>query len=264
MYLVRHLSADFPPMRPCAFTLGTFDGVHRGHAYLFAQLFRIAKERNLASALLTFSNHPSELLRPESPARKLTSDAQKIALLEPFGFDLVCNIEFTEAIRSLEAEPFLRLLFERIPIAHIVVGPDLAFGKNRQGTSAFLRAHAEALGYSVIVVEPLIDGNERISSSAIRRLVRDGRIEQAADLLGRPYSLWAERVYRQKNSLRLDVSELVIPRPGVYSISIAPVGSKEWTCGQAEVYTDGEFRVELPDTCFLPEGDAFEVRFEVM
>jgi riboflavin kinase/FMN adenylyltransferase len=263
MQIIRQLLAEPLTLVPCIVTLGTFDGVHRGHQYLFQKVLRMAKRLKKPAGLLTFSNHPSEVLRPEQPTLKLTGDAQKLALLQPFAFDFIIDLEFTQALCNFTAEHFLTSLRRMLPFEWIIVGPDVTFGKYRQGTAQFLKDYAQKEGFSVEIIEPYASDNERISSTLVRDYIEQGDLEKAAALLGREYSLWSRVVAVISNYLyRIDVSGLVIPKEGAYSVIIAKLGSGKYYRGSVRNETADILTVTLDEPNTFLKDMAIELCFE--
>lgn len=158
--------------RPVA-TIGTFDGVHRGHRVLLGELLERTRERGGESVVITFDRHP----RAES--RLLTSHDEKIALLETEGVDNVIVMPFTNTLRRLTAREFVRrYLVGKLGIAELVVGFDNRIGSDRSGD---LEALGREFGFAVTRAQEAPE----VSSSRIRELLRAGRTEEARELLGR-------------------------------------------------------------------------------
>ena len=173
--------------RPCVFTFGNFDGVHLGHQYIFRQVIDQAHAQNLSSAILTFRNHPAEILRPDKAPSRLTSPEKKLELIESFGFDIVIDLAFTKEIAELSADDFFNKLLIMLPIACFVVGDDVAFGKDRVGNKEYLVAKSEALGFKVKILEKFCVDGLVVSSTLVRKLIQEGEFEKVSALLGRPY-----------------------------------------------------------------------------
>ena len=186
MKLYRTLDEVSLQKTPCVFTFGTFDGVHLGHQHIFSVLKGIAKEKGLATAVLTFSNHPSEIISPERAVEKLTSDEHKIALLS--SFDYVLDIAFNDMLRAVEARDFISMLVQHIQISHMVVGSDVRFGKQASGSATLLQAMALEFGFGCTLVPRISFQGQDISSSRIRSLVAEARFSDVAALLNRPFS----------------------------------------------------------------------------
>ena len=183
-------------MADTAVALGAFDGVHLGHRALIDAVCRARDERGLAlSCLFTFRHHPRSVLDADRP-RLLTSWSEKLALLQETGIDAVVAADFCPALAALPYDEFVRrLLSGLLGMRHLAGGHDVHLGAGRGGNADSLTELARRDGFSFEVVPPLALGGEVVSSSAVRRLLREGEVARAADMLGRPYSLWGEVGY---------------------------------------------------------------------
>jgi riboflavin kinase/FMN adenylyltransferase len=181
--------------RPTALTIGNFDGIHRGHQVLLSELCRVAASLagNLNSdgaavtGLMVFDPHPLTVLRPEQEHKLLTTPLERLQLAGRLGIDLGIVQPFTAKTAALEPAEFMGLLKRHLNLAALVVGPDFALGRNRTGNLEVLAALGEQLGYRVVVIEPVEWSNQPVRSSAVRHLLLEGQVEEAAELLGRPY-----------------------------------------------------------------------------
>ncbi len=172
-----------------AVTLGVFDGVHLGHQHLIQHLRDVAEANSLVPVVLTFSNHPLSVLRPEEPLMWLTSLEDRLELLRATGVRHVLPITFTRELSLLTAEEFLLALQEHLRMECFVVGPDFVMGHNRQGTIPVLQGLALQHGFRLEYVEPLTAQGEPVNSTAVRHALADGDMERAARYLGRPFHL---------------------------------------------------------------------------
>jgi riboflavin kinase / FMN adenylyltransferase len=177
-------------------TIGAYDGVHLGHRAVIATCRRIAAQRGIATAVVTFDRHPATVVRPTSAPLLLTTLDQKLELLGETGVDYVDVLAFDEARSKESAEDFVTdVLVGCLNAKVVAVGADFHFGHQRAGNVDLLRAMGAELGFEVVgldLVGP--DGSpaaesERVSSTAIRRALNDGDLERANRLLGRPYEL---------------------------------------------------------------------------
>ena len=189
----RQALADAAPEGETVVTIGVFDGVHRGHRHLLDRLIQRA-EPGLISTVLTFSNHPSAVLRPAQPVSFLTSPSEKVELLKEHGVDLVIPLEFTTELSQVAATEFANLLDEHLNLNGLVVGPDFAFGRGREGTGEFLQGIGEKLGFWVETVDPLLLEGSAVRSRRIREAISGGDLETGNNLLGRKYRLSGEVV----------------------------------------------------------------------
>ena len=229
MTVIYHLQNSPVLKKPAVFTFGTFDGVHLGHKHIFNIQQQEAKKRKCPSAVLTFSNHPLELIKPSEHIRRLTSDAKKVSLLKEAGFSLVVDIPFDKTIRDMSAEEFIKKISRMVPFSCLVVGTDVAFGKDRKGDKNFLETLEKEFS-SVFVDKLCIDGAP-VSSSHIREAVAKGNFEEAASFLGRPYSIEAKRT----SEYEWDPLDYALPPIGLYQAYIRYNDQEEWHEAQVRV-----------------------------
>ena len=180
-----------PGFSACALTIGTFDGVHRGHASLLQTLREEAAKRGLPSAVLTFEDMPYCYFKPDECSRLLTLPDEKRAALESLEIDTLFLVPFDASIAERPASEFVReMLVKRIGMKLLVVGPDFALGKDRDGDVSALQRLGRECDFEVVVLrEKLLDDAHPISSTRIRECVESGDVAQAARLLGRPFEM---------------------------------------------------------------------------
>jgi riboflavin kinase/FMN adenylyltransferase len=219
-------SSDLP--RSGVVTIGNFDGVHRGHQMLLAGAVARAADLDAPAVAVTFEPHPEKVLRPESGIKLVTTAAQKAQLLERFGVSTLVEIGFDRRFAATPAERFAReFLFARLIPAEVRLGTNFRFGAGRRGDVAFLSGVGRELGFSVVGVEPLLDGGEVISSTRIRREVARGRVEEAWRLLARPFYVdgvvyRGERMGRKLGfpTINIEVENELLPAHGVYITAV--------------------------------------------
>ena len=164
--------------------LGTFDGVHIGHQKLIRTAAELAKARGLDSVVCTFDRHPLAVLRPGNEPMELLSLAEKLEKVDGLGADIALVMAFTREFAAIEAEDFLRSLAEGMRAQVLVVGENYTFGSRGRGNSELLRQLAPQMGFEAVIVEPVTDGGEIVSSTRIRRLIEAGDVEYARRLMG--------------------------------------------------------------------------------
>lgn len=211
-------------------TVGTFDGVHRGHRAVVAEIARRARERGLGSLVVTFEPHPLEVVNPAAAPRLLTLPDEKRVLLEQTGVDRIAVVPFTKQLSQLEPDAFVRdILRQRFAMRELVLGFDHGFGRGRSGDVELLRRLGAADGFAVDVVEPVLDGGHAISSTLIRTAVAHGNLEAAARWLGRPYAIRGvvERGAGRGRTIGIPTANLAAPDPrkllppdGVYAVRV--------------------------------------------
>ena len=212
------------PERETVITIGVFDGVHRGHAYLLQRLIDLSRPDYLP-AVLTFANHPVTVLQPGRQVSFLTTPEQKAGLLAAQGVELVVSLEFTAELARLTAREFVTLLVEELRMKGLVVGPDFALGQNREGNADFLRELGREMGFWVETLEPLLLEGTLVKSRVARQAITDGEVAAAADLLGREYALTGrvatgDRRGRELGfpTANLDIApEMALPGDGIYA-----------------------------------------------
>ncbi len=209
---------DFPTQpldRPAFLTIGNFDGVHRGHQRLVSEMVDAAHAGSCLAGLLTFDPHPLAVLRPDVPLSYLTSPEERADLLAALGLDFVLILPFDCAIAALTGAEFMRRLVERVPLCALWIGPDFALGRGREGDAVRLAELGEELGYQLYVTPTYDWRGEPVRSSRIRALLaQDGAVDQATDLLGRPYQVWGEVIHGAERGRRLGYPTANLTVPG--------------------------------------------------
>ncbi|MCO6450953.1 MAG: bifunctional riboflavin kinase/FAD synthetase [Caldilineales bacterium] len=174
---------------PTFLTIGNFDGIHRGHRALIADMCKAAAAESASCGLLTFHPHPSTVLRPDFPTPSLTSLQERLALYPATGLDFAIIHPFTRSTAQTDADTFARMLHSHLAITQLWVGPDFALGRNRQGDVSFLQNVGKELGFEVIVYPEYEWEGQPVRASRIRRLIEQGNLEWANNWLGRFYAI---------------------------------------------------------------------------
>ena len=173
-----------------ALTIGVFDGVHRGHTHLISNLVDEAARKGLMAGVVTFREHPAAVLSPRFEAQYLTSFEDRLELLNETKIDFVVPITFDRALSKLTAEEFVSLLQEHLRMESLVVGPDFAMGRNREGTIERLSELGDEMGFALTVVDGLQDTKgETVRSTTVRTALGEGEVERVTELLGRRFML---------------------------------------------------------------------------
>ena len=168
----------------CVAALGTFDGVHLGHAQLLRRAVTVAREHGLPAVALTFDRHPMALVNPEHVPMALIDEGEKVRLFEELGLDGMVIEPFTAEFAAQTGEEYLRALANKLRPRVIVVGEDHRFGRGGKGDAALLRRMAPGLGYEAIVIPPVMMDGAPVSSTRIRQLIQKGDISAAERLAG--------------------------------------------------------------------------------
>lgn len=218
-------------------TVGSFDGVHRGHQAVLAEIDRRARAAGRASVLVTFDPHPLEVVNPEAAPPLLTTGPERLEILTLSPLDYVLLVRFDRHLAGLTPEEFVRdILVERCGVRELVIGHDHGFGRGRSGDVETLRRLGHSHGFDVDVVPPVDVGGQHVSSSRIRRAVAGGDLASAGAMLGRPYGVVGrvgegERRGRLLGIPTINLSELsprkLLPPDGVYAVRV------EWRGGSA-------------------------------
>ncbi|HUO85930.1 MAG TPA: bifunctional riboflavin kinase/FAD synthetase [Thermoanaerobaculia bacterium] len=216
-------SSDLPSGGIAA--IGNFDGLHRGQRAVLELVRARAAEVGLPSVVITFEPHPVAVLRPEAAPARLTTAERKEKLLEEAGVDVVLVVRFTPDFSQTPARVFVReFLHQRLALSEIYVGSTFVFGHRREGDLALLKEMGEAFGFASFGVEQVAWEGERISSTRIRRALAEGRAEDAAAMLGRPYGLDGIVVRGDRMGQRLGwptinlrTEDQLVPLGGVYA-----------------------------------------------
>jgi riboflavin kinase/FMN adenylyltransferase len=230
--VLRHLEPCPPPSAGTVVTIGAYDGVHRGHQEVVGRVRRLAAERSLETAVVTFDRHPASVVRPESAPLLLTDLDQKLELLERTGVDYTLVVQFDEVRSKEPADEFVtEVLVGCLAAKVIVVGHDFHFGHQRQGNVALLRSMGAELGFEVVDLElvgldgaPASDG-KGVSSTAIRAALRLGDLAAANAMLGRPHEV--RGLVRPGDARARDLGfptanvavpdEICLPEDGIYA-----------------------------------------------
>ena len=212
-------------------TVGTFDGVHRGHLDVLVRLAARAHQTDRNSLLLTFEPHPLELLNPEKAPLLLTARDEKLAAIAATGIDYVAILPFTRELANHSAEEFVDLVLrDRFHMAELLIGHDHGFGRGRTGDVETLRTMGAARGFAVDVVAPVeTSDGQPVSSTRIRRAVAAGDLATAEAGLGRRYSVAGEVVAGESRGRALGFPTLnivpesprkLLPPDGVYAVDV--------------------------------------------
>jgi len=223
--LVEEELARCSPEKDTLLTVGVFDGVHLGHKHLISQLVGKAEQEGLLSGVVTFRQHHQEVMRPDMKLPFLTNLAEREKLLKNEGVDIIVPLTFTAETAQLTAHDFVSLIKKYLCMRGMVIGPDFALGRKREGNADTLCALGRELGFSVTVVPPVVVDGEIVSSTAIRKALSDGDVHKVRRLAGRSFSLQGHVVAGARRGValgfptaNLDISpEQALPADGVYA-----------------------------------------------
>jgi len=229
MQLIRRL--ETARARDCVVTIGSFDGLHRGHQALIQRLLQHAARLQLPALMLSFEPLPREYLQAEDPPPRLTNFRERWRLLEPSGLTQLCLLHFNESLRSLSAEQFMQRL-QAARARLIVVGHDFRFGRLGAANAQWCLEHGPRYGLTVDVMPAVESGGERVSSGDVRKALAGGDFVTAQRLLGRPYSMRGR--VRHGNQLgrklgfptaNIPVKRRRVPLAGVFAVQVRGAGT---------------------------------------
>ncbi len=220
-------------------TMGTFDGVHVGHKYLLQKVIERAQKNNGKSVVLTYHNHPREILQKIHQPYLLTERECKEPLIKDCGIDEVVCLKFDYQLSLISAEDFFdRFIYQKFQPKEIVFGYDCHFGHLRKGDYHFLEKNKSKYGYKPLLVDPVKIDSEIVSSRRIRQLIRSGQVEKGSRMLGRNYDLQGvvvagKRIGRNLGFPTINIQTTdpmkLIPASGVY-LSQTYVDGKKYYC----------------------------------
>jgi riboflavin kinase/FMN adenylyltransferase len=265
-----------PYVKGTVITVGTFDGVHRGHRDVVERLVARSRSLKIPSALVTFEPHPLEIVNPTAAPLLLTTHYEKLEVLAETGLDYVAVLPFTPELAAFSAEDFVELVLRsRFRLRELLIGYDHGFGKQRAGNVDVLRILGERDGFRVEVVDPVAtpDGHA-VSSTSIRRAVAGGDLERAAAGLGRLYSVSGRVLEGSQRGRTIGFPTLnlgpppprkLLPPEGVYAVRVqTPGGPVGGMMNLGPRPTFGDAATSLEAHLFDTSGDfyAADVRID--
>ncbi len=228
MELIRGIHNILPAHHGCVLTIGNFDGVHRGHAEVITKLVKKARQLKVPATLMTFEPQPQEMFKGENAPARLSILRDKIFLLEELGIDRLVCINFNAKFANLSAEDFIeKLLVESLGVKYLVVGDDFCFGRQRKGNFDMLKSAGENHSFAVVSTQSFLLGDKRVSSTEIRQLLAEGKMEQARRLLGHPFTLCGKVAHGEKigrtlgfPTANIALKRQVSPVRGVFAVKL--------------------------------------------
>ena len=223
---ILHFEGKKEAVVPCVATIGMFDGVHEGHRFVLRCIYDYAKKQRLASCVITFDRHPREVVQKDWHPQLLTTFEERMRLLEEAGVDRCVVLTFTQEMAVLSARDFMVLMTEQLGVKALMTGYDNRFGHHRKECFEDYVRYGEELGMKVESLPPLSQQSV-VSSSAIRQLLVNGDVREAAKCLTYPYGITGKVVkgehigttlgYPTAN-LQLTDTRKIIPAAGVYAV----------------------------------------------
>lgn len=254
---MQHLDSLTPLSLPDSLvTIGVFDGVHLGHQSILQDMVRTSASLGVPSVLVTFFPHPSIILGKQSGPYYLTNPEERARLIAEQGIDYVVTLPFDEALARITADEFLEKLQPHLHFHAMWAGVNFGFGRNREGTVAYLEAASQQLGFDFHVTPPVYVDGRMVSSSRIREAIRNGRVKAASECLGRPYCVSGEVVHgaERGRSLGFPTANLefweykLLPQNGVYACWAEVNGDRHQAVvniGQRPTFESGNASVHL-------------------
>lgn len=243
-----------PIESPTSATIGNFDGVHLGHKKIIDSVKKEALEKGLSSCVITFHPHPQKVLQ-NIDIPLLVPIRERLKLLERQGVDYVACYTFTKELSQISAKDFItNILVGKLNLKHLIVGPDFAFGRKREGNAELLRVMGEQLGFETRVVGPELIDDQIVSSTSIRNFLREGNVREASKFLGYDFYIEGsviegERRGRQIGfpTLNLDTDWDILPKVGVYA---------------TRAHIDGENKESITNVGYRPTFGSDELLIE--
>jgi riboflavin kinase/FMN adenylyltransferase len=258
MRIFRHYHDIPDAYKGAAVALGNFDGVHRGHQALIGEAGRIAKAKGVPFGVIAFEPHPQEFFRPQTESFRLTPFRTKARLIAELGADVMYALSFDAEMAKKQAHEFVtEVLANGLGVSAIVVGEDFQFGKGRTGNVASLIEMGKQHGFEVKVFEPVTaEGHEKISSTRIREALKQGRPDEAAELLGHWWSAESRVEHGDARgrtigfpTANMRIDDFLRPAYGVYAVRATvieddkPVGRYD---GVANFGVRPMYKIETP------------------
>ncbi|MDX2320253.1 MAG: bifunctional riboflavin kinase/FAD synthetase [Moritella sp.] len=274
MELIRGIHNLKPHHQGCVLTIGNFDGVHLGHQSVLQQLIEKASQLNLPATVMTFEPQPLEMIIGDKAPARLTRLRDKYAALKDQNIDQLLCVNFNAKFAALSADDFItQLLVKQLGVKYLVVGDDFRFGHKRIGDFAMLQAAGVKYGFDVVSMDTFSVAQARVSSTMIRNALAQDKLDLAAELLGRPFSIFGKVSHGAKlgrtigfPTANIPLKRCVDPIHGVYVVEV--FGIKETAVqGVANIGkrpTVGGVRTQLEVNLFNFDGDLYGKQLEVV
>lgn len=234
MELIRGIHNIKPHHQGCVLTIGNFDGVHLGHQEVLRQVSEQAKELGLPSTVMTFDPQPLELFAKDKAPARLTRLRDKFVQLSKLNIERLLCVNFNYKFANQTPEAFISdLLVERLGVKFLVVGDDFCFGQNRKGNFAMLQEAGKKYGFEVVSTQSFRLAKLRVSSTAIRQALAQDKLDAAAEMLGRNYSISGRVSHGRKlgrtigfPTANIPLKRCVSPVSGVYTVEALGLGDE--------------------------------------
>ena len=209
--------------------LGNFDGVHRGHRKILDRVRRVASEHGATSVVMTFDPHPPRVVRPDKAPPLLMTTAQKLEAIEAAGVQGTAIVRFTPELSKWDPETFVRaVLVDWLHVSEVWVGANFLFGRDRAGTFTLLRTLGARFGFNAEKIDPVRYKDFVVSSTRVRRLVNEARVDEAGALLGHQYFIDGTVVQGDRRgrtigfpTANVSTANELLPPHGVYATTVS-------------------------------------------
>lgn len=225
-------------------TIGNFDGVHRGHQTLIKKTIEYSKKNNLKSVVFTFSNHPVNYFKP-GYVKNIISQKEKAEIIERMGIDIYISVPFDSSMTQISPEEYVdNILVNKLHVKKMVIGHDFTFARKREGNSDVLRELGKERGFGVEVVNPVLIDGKRVSSTEIRKVISEGKVAAAENLIGRYFAVEGTVIKGRQigrtigfptANIQYD-NKMVIPKIGIYA-TLAVIDGEVF-CGATSIGTN--------------------------
>ncbi len=268
--LIRGLYNLRPEHQGSVATIGNFDGVHRGHQAVIAQLHEQADALGCSATVITFEPLPHEYFLGDQAPGRLTPLREKLVLFDRLGIDQLLCLPFNASLANLSAEDFIQqVLVDGLHIRRLVVGDDFRFGKGRSGDFALLQRAGRAQGFEVVDTRTHVcDEGERISSTRIRKALAQGDFALAEQLLGRPFTMSGRVIHGDKRgrtigfpTANIRANHPVSPLRGVFAVHVEGLGNGVANVGTRPTFDGKHYLAEIHLLDFT--GDLYGQRITV-
>lgn len=234
MELIRGIHNIKPHHQGCVLTIGNFDGVHLGHQEVLRQVSEQAKQLSLPSIVMTFDPQPLELFAKDKAPARLTRLRDKFVQLSKLNIERLLCVNFNHQFANQSADEFISdLLVKRLGVKFLVVGDDFCFGRGRKGNFSMLQEAGRKYGFEVVSTQSFCLQQLRVSSTAIREALAQDKLEQAAEMLGRDYSISGRVSHGRKlgrtigfPTANIPLKRCVSPVSGVYTVQALGLGEE--------------------------------------
>lgn len=250
-------------------TIGAFDGIHLGHQSIIDHVKDYAHQSQVPSVVISFFPHPLVVLRQLQEPFYLTFPEQRASILFDLGVDYVITLPFTKQLSEFTPNQFIQWTHQSLGYHRLCIGEDFALGRGREGTPNTLKEIGNQLGYELVTIPPVIDSGEKISSSRIRKLLREGNTIYANKLLGRPYRVLGKNNHFINHKMRhCGITTLqmttrtmqLLPSPGAYLVRI--LGETGYFPAVAEINTASQNDTSARFIVYLIEARTATFEFD--